>query len=571
MAPSWLDFSAVERVAYNFSLVVLVLFFHYVVRERLTVRRRWVRDAVLGAAFGATKSLSMFLSVPIWDGVILDAKMVLAILAGFFGGWLPALITAVMGGATRAGIGGIGALPGVSGMILAALAGVLMRRRYKTWNGAWRLAVITALGICAGAIQMIAAAMFIPIVGIEAALAIARLTLAPSFLVYVPATVAIGSMFAFVDDRSRTHAELAVTQAELKRTNAELEQRIATRTQELERAHYQLVFAEKMAALGQLTAGIAHELNTPLGAIVSADRVLVATLIDRLPTIAHTYADLDARELHAFEVLVRAGFAQPPQAAEMVTRGARKAALRRLEGSEVAGAEWVAEIMVEYEVGDEVMAMVREARPGVLEAALRAAGELCAMKRSADVISLAAEKAAATVATLRDYTRHDPAEQHELLDIGAEIDTVLALFHNRLKRTVTVERCYAQGAMVRGSREALSQVWVNLIHNALQAIEFQGFLRIETRVEHRRPVDVVVVAVEDDGPGVPESIAARIFEPFFTTKKTGEGMGLGLDICRKVIERHGGTIAFTCGANQGRGTRFEVVLPLICETAGGAE
>ena len=106
---------------------------------------------------------------------------------------------------------------------------------------------------------------------------------------------------------------------------------------------------------------------------------------------------------------------------------------------------------------------------------------------------------------------------------------------------------------VTGERDRLNQVWVNIINNALQSMDYDGTLTIATR----REGDDVAVSFADTGHGVPEDIRDRIFEPFFSTKKCGEGTGLGLDICRRIIDRHGGRIEFTSGAG---GTVFTVFL-----------
>ena len=102
--------------------------------------------------------------------------------------------------------------------------------------------------------------------------------------------------------------------------------------------------------------------------------------------------------------------------------------------------------------------------------------------------------------------------------------------------------------------DGLVQVAVNLIRNALQAMEYKGSLRLSVR----RDGDRVVAAVADTGPGIPEAVRGRVFEPFFTTKGTGEGIGLGLDVCRAIVSAYGGEIDFATGP---AGTTFRVLLP----------
>ncbi|MCS7086938.1 MAG: ATP-binding protein, partial [Bacteroidia bacterium] len=104
--------------------------------------------------------------------------------------------------------------------------------------------------------------------------------------------------------------------------------------------------------------------------------------------------------------------------------------------------------------------------------------------------------------------------------------------------------------------DQLNHVWTNLIHNSIQAMDGKGRIDIETRRENGQ----VVVSITDNGPGIPPEIQPRIFEAFFTTKRQGEGSGLGLDICRKIVERHKGTIGFESVPGK---TTFTVRIPIV--------
>jgi len=142
----------------------------------------------------------------------------------------------------------------------------------------------------------------------------------------------------------------------------------------------------------------------------------------------------------------------------------------------------------------------------------------------------------------------------DTIDIDRELDRVLVLMHNQIKHDVQILREYG-GAKIRGSAERLSQVWMNLIRNAVQAMNFRGTLTLRTRTDDAG----VTVSVIDSGPGISPEIRDRIFDPFFSTKKADSGMGLGLDICRKIVESHKGTIAFDSRPGN---TVFKVTFPL---------
>jgi signal transduction histidine kinase len=131
----------------------------------------------------------------------------------------------------------------------------------------------------------------------------------------------------------------------------------------------------------------------------------------------------------------------------------------------------------------------------------------------------------------------------------------LTLYQNQLKQGVQVIRNYAKLPPVLCYPDELNQVWTNLIHNALQAMEYRGTLSIEvTAIDQQAKISLT-----DSGKGIPEEIQAKIFEPFFTTKPSGEGSGLGLDIVKKIIKKHDGQI--TVESQPGR-TTFNVFLPI---------
>jgi signal transduction histidine kinase len=135
------------------------------------------------------------------------------------------------------------------------------------------------------------------------------------------------------------------------------------------------------------------------------------------------------------------------------------------------------------------------------------------------------------------------------------LDVVLTLYHNQIKHGVEVVKKYQDVPAVRCAPDELNQVWTNLIHNALQAMKNQGQLEIAIFQQNSQ----VVTQITDSGPGIPDEIKGRIFEPFFTTKAAGEGSGLGLDICRRIIDNHQGKIEVESRPGK---TTFSVWLPV---------
>ena len=183
--------------------------------------------------------------------------------------------------------------------------------------------------------------------------------------------------------------------------------------------------------------------------------------------------------------------------------------------------------------------------------------EVAFLARTAGTIRTAIGAIRRIVGALKRYSRLDEAPL-ERVDVHAGIEDTLVILSHQLKygeNGVNVKRSFGSLPAITAYVGELNQVWTNLIHNAIQAMDGRGEILIETKAENRD----VIVAIEDTGPGIPSDVAARIFEPFFTTKAKGEGTGLGLSICARIVEKHGGTIRVE--SKPGR-TRFEVRLPV---------
>ena len=176
------------------------------------------------------------------------------------------------------------------------------------------------------------------------------------------------------------------------------------------------------------------------------------------------------------------------------------------------------------------------------------------MTTNSQTIHTAVDRAARIVFALKSYT-HQDVPDNASTSIPAGIDAVLSLYQNYLKRGIELTKDYAPVPKVPCNDEDLMQVWTNLIHNALQAMNYQGQLRIRATQQDQ----LVVVEITDTGCGIPPEHRERIFEPFFTTKPKGEGTGLGLDIVRRIVEKYYGRIEFE---SQPGHTVFQVWLPL---------
>jgi signal transduction histidine kinase len=187
---------------------------------------------------------------------------------------------------------------------------------------------------------------------------------------------------------------------------------------------------------------------------------------------------------------------------------------------------------------------------------LKTARNFISIIKNSGTITLAADKAAKVVFALKKYAHRDTIDDKIPTDIADGLETVLTLYHNQLKQGVEVIRNYDTLPVIGGYPDELNQVWTNLVHNSIQAMDQNGTLKITTKNEG----EYVSVSIADTGCGIEPDIKDKIFEPFFTTKKQGEGSGLGLDIVKRIIEKHEGTITFT--SELGKGSEFIIKLPV---------
>jgi PAS domain S-box-containing protein len=353
----------------------------------------------------------------------------------------------------------------------------------------------------------------------------------------------------------------------LEELNRELEVKIAQRTQELSEANRELssaleeikrgqndlVIAGKFAVLGQLTAGIAHELNTPLGAIASANSMIKAYFDEWSLEGLRWLAELPPEESELFSRILALDASKAASVATTTYVARRRALLAKLGGHAAASDEEVADLLVQLDLdylADSLPALFD--RPDCLRI-LREAGAIITARRLNGNAIAATENATKVIDALRQNLSRRGDSAFAEVDIDSDIETVLTLLHNRLKRGVTVTRRYC-GARAWGISHELCQVWTNLINNSAQAIGYSGPIEIITEKAGAE----VLVRVVDSGPGIRDEDRSRVFEPFYTTKTPGEGLGLGLSICKRIVESHGGSIDFE--SRPGR-TAFTVRLP----------
>ena len=368
------------------------------------------------------------------------------------------------------------------------------------------------------------------------------------------------------DIGERKRAEEALRQSEqalrekseeMRKKNAELEETL----NKLNEMHNQLIMQEKMASLGKLSAGMAHELNNPASSAQRGAAQLEATFLRwhqvQLELDDAGLDDVQFANVLALEEIAKER-ARKPIELNAITRSDREAALEkwlRAKGIDATGELVSVLVNFGYEQSD-LEALASVFSPDQLGAVVDWLSFKFTIYSLVAEIGIGTNRIAELVKALKTYTHMDQAPV-QAVDVREGLDNTLIILHNKLKRGVTVVRDYADDLpQIQAYAGELNQVWTNIIDNAIDAMDGAGTLIVRARAQS----PWVVVEIEDNGPGITEETQSRIFDPFFTTKGPGDGTGLGLNISRNlVVKKHKGQIFVD--SEPGR-TRFTVKLPL---------
>lgn len=299
--------------------------------------------------------------------------------------------------------------------------------------------------------------------------------------------------------------QLRQSEEKYRRLSENLEVEVRRKTREVKQTQLALLQQEKLAAIGRLAAGMAHEINNPIGFVISN--------LNTLKGYVENMTDL----LRRYEQSARGA---------MPGAGAAESAL-------AAAIDAGRAMEIDFVVSD--------------------AGQLIAESLEG------ARRVQAIVQNLRDFT-HPSVESRESADLNRCLDTTLAILAPQIPASVSIAKAYRPLPQIACYLREINQVFYQILRNALQAVGAQGRIAIATNSEGGR----VEIRIGDSGPGIPPEHHGRIFDPFFTTREVGQGAGLGLHLAHSIMEKHGGTIGVE--SPPGQGATFIVRLPLNAET-----
>ncbi|HNY22403.1 MAG TPA: ATP-binding protein [Treponemataceae bacterium] len=363
--------------------------------------------------------------------------------------------------------------------------------------------------------------------------------------------------------------KIEASNRELMDANNTLETRVRLRTSELEAAmteqkflQNRLIEAEKMTALGQLSAGIAHELNTPLGAITTAAGTLTEFLEGELPMMADYTASLSPREKTLHNEVMRLGLEcnrNPAKTAEARERLYELTA--ELEARGLERPADLAETLSYLGLGEKVDDLVPFLGTGKDAEIIQTSGETAIARRMTAIVAESAKKATGVVAALKAYLSPAAEDESVPIRIDRDIESVLALMRNMLTDGI-VTKLELLPATAIGSPTRFTQVWITLLRIAAQSMRFSGTIKIRTGEWNK----YAFVEIEDDGPGIPAETQDSLLKPDHSSN--GQAFGSGLDSCRQIIQSCGGAITFE--SNPGK-TVFTVTLPAAQHGAPGPD
>ncbi len=335
---------------------------------------------------------------------------------------------------------------------------------------------------------------------------------------------------------------------------------LMTMVQRLRDTELQVQQHEKLSALGKMAAGLAHELNNPAAANLSAATDLPQTLA----TLQQQTLNLYAAQLNGDQLATLAEIQS-----QWIARAADAALLNSLAQSDReddlimwlddAGIEESWRLAPELASADISAAALERIRDRLGDDAFTPALDWLASTLSIATLARTLQRSATRISDLikavKAYTYMDQAPVQEV-DVHDGLESTLIVLHHKLK-AITINRIYNRKLpRITAFGTELNQVWTILLDNAADALAEGGVICVRTEREN----DYLIVEIADDGPGIPTELQQRLFEPFFTTKPVGQGSGLGLSIARRiVVERHRGMIH---AQSRPGDTRFQVYLPL---------
>jgi signal transduction histidine kinase len=342
---------------------------------------------------------------------------------------------------------------------------------------------------------------------------------------------------------------------------------------ELEASQKKLVQSDKMIMLGTMVAGIAHEINTPLGAIKANSENIQFSMSQYLNIIQPENNLFTKEELKIIlEILEQTGLNQKALSTKEA-RSIRKSLINVLQKKGISLSDREIDIVIDLGFGENLDVLEELFKSPRYSVLLDTIQLLNGLRIKAKVIESSAGNVTRIVRSLKSFMHFSEKDEMVLADLIGGMESVLIILNSKLKMGIEVIKNYEEIPHIYCYIDELNQIWTNLIHNSIQAMNGEGKITIEIHINSSIPNDMKIdfrdssyngqyisTSIEDNGPGIPSEIQTKIFDAFFTTKPSGEGSGLGLHIISKILEKHKGALSLYSEPGK---TQFVIHIPSL--------
>ena len=356
----------------------------------------------------------------------------------------------------------------------------------------------------------------------------------------------------------------------LKVSESELEKKVAQRTadlmsakqsaeqalSDLQAAQKQLIQAEKMASLGLLVGNVAHEINTPIGAVKSSGALIADTLKPTLIDMPRLFQSLDSFQSELFIQLITSTHTSSHALTMREERALTKQVTIQLEQVGVKEAKQKAKLLMRFRAHETAMEYVPLFNHPQSDFIVEVASGIANVINSTSNINEAVERVSRIVYALKTLSGDDVVRAPIVAPLQLDMEKAIAKYQNQMDSVELLKNYQPEMLPIHADHDAMEQLCTHLIVNALQAMRYSGSLTLSLRCID----NYAEIKISDTGGGIADDIKDRIFEPFFTTLTSGEGSGMGLAIVKRIVEQHQGMVNFS--TELGLGTTFTVLLPL---------
>jgi signal transduction histidine kinase len=315
---------------------------------------------------------------------------------------------------------------------------------------------------------------------------------------------------------------------------------------DLNKSHAKIIQSEKLAALSQLVSSIAHEINTPMGAIKTSAELMNAVITNVLDSSLRLVHELELHEVNKIISVIKKSSSTSVILNTKEERALRKKITETLKEFDLPNKNLLSDLYVKLKypiIEEEYFTLWTHPRASEI---IKLIMDYVGLSHKSRVINKSVEKTSKITSALKRLSSGKNDDSKSKQNITEDIETVLLIYNNYIKQGIEVVRNFETIPLVECYPDSMHQVWTNIIFNSIQELNNKGTIIISILksplLETNTSTEGILVSIEDNGRGIPESIQEKLFQPFVTTKLEGEGSGLGLYFCKQIVDRHRGKI-----------------------------